>query len=166
MTEDDILHVTLQKRDKGQTWSSPILGQGQLDPYASDLEQKRLMLQRFQEEVIWLSSTEIYVSYVAFSYHLGIPAVASVEVFTRFLLPSCSFMLIHWRVNCYLLFFTVLLLVDSLCPSWWASHSHELFDPFYTLMFNLWIAFLVDRFLGLIYIWWFSLKWLPCGLGS
>lgn len=104
MTEDDILHVTLQKRDKGQTWSSPILGQGQLDPYASDLEQKRLMLQRFQEEVIWLSSTEIYVSYVAFSYHLGIPAVASVEVFTRFLLPSCSFMLIHWRVNCYLLF--------------------------------------------------------------
>lgn len=65
-----------------------------------------------------------------------------------------------------LAFFTVLLLVDSLCPSWWASHSHELFDPFYPLMFNLWIAFLVDRFLGLIYIWWFSLKWLPCGLGS
>ncbi|MCD9643880.1 hypothetical protein HAX54_031764 [Datura stramonium] len=48
--EDDILHVTLQKRDKGQTWSSPIRDQGQLDPYASDLEQKRLMLQRFQEE--------------------------------------------------------------------------------------------------------------------
>ncbi|CAM8998957.1 unnamed protein product [Rhodiola kirilowii] len=49
--EDDVMHITLQKRDKGQTWSSPILGQGQLDPYASDLEQKRLMLQRFQEEV-------------------------------------------------------------------------------------------------------------------
>ncbi|KAF9604072.1 hypothetical protein IFM89_001958 [Coptis chinensis] len=49
--EDDILHITLQKRDKGQTWASPILGQGQLDPYASHLEQKRLMLQRFQEEV-------------------------------------------------------------------------------------------------------------------
>uniref|UniRef100_A0A2N9EH54 CS domain-containing protein n=1 Tax=Fagus sylvatica TaxID=28930 RepID=A0A2N9EH54_FAGSY len=48
--EDDIMHITLQKRDKGQTWSSPILGQGELDPYASDLEQKRLMLQRFQEE--------------------------------------------------------------------------------------------------------------------
>ncbi|KAB1996891.1 hypothetical protein ERO13_A13G224500v2 [Gossypium hirsutum] len=48
--EDDIMHITLQKRDKGQTWSSPILGQGQLDPYATDLEQKRLMLQRFQEE--------------------------------------------------------------------------------------------------------------------
>ncbi|KAG4920583.1 hypothetical protein JHK86_049396 [Glycine max] len=40
----------LNKRDKGQTWASPILGQGQLDPYATDLEQKRLMLQRFQEE--------------------------------------------------------------------------------------------------------------------
>lgn len=45
------MHITLQKRDKGQTWSSPILGQGQLDPYSSDIEQKRLMLQRFQEEV-------------------------------------------------------------------------------------------------------------------
>lgn len=48
------MHITLQKRDKGQTWASPILGQGQLDPYSSDLEQKRLMLQRFQEEVRFL----------------------------------------------------------------------------------------------------------------
>ncbi|GMI92211.1 Nuclear Migration 1 [Hibiscus trionum] len=48
--EDDIMHITLQKRDKGQTWPSPILGQGHLDPYSTDLEQKRLMLQRFQEE--------------------------------------------------------------------------------------------------------------------
>lgn len=53
MTEDDTMHITLQKRDKGQTWASPILGEGQLDPYSSDLEQKRLMLQRFQEEVNW-----------------------------------------------------------------------------------------------------------------
>ncbi|XP_068651727.1 uncharacterized protein [Aristolochia californica] len=48
--EDGTMHITLQKRDKGLTWSSPILGQGQLDPYEADLEQKRLMLQRFQEE--------------------------------------------------------------------------------------------------------------------
>ncbi|XP_020246950.1 nudC domain-containing protein 2 isoform X2 [Asparagus officinalis] len=48
--EDEILHITLQKRDKGNTWASPILGQGGLDPYSADLEQKRLMLQRFQEE--------------------------------------------------------------------------------------------------------------------
>ncbi|KAK7286825.1 hypothetical protein RJT34_22099 [Clitoria ternatea] len=48
--EDDIMHITLNKRDKGQTWASPILGEGQLDPYSTDLEQKRLMLQRFQEE--------------------------------------------------------------------------------------------------------------------
>uniref|UniRef100_A0A803LXC8 CS domain-containing protein n=1 Tax=Chenopodium quinoa TaxID=63459 RepID=A0A803LXC8_CHEQI len=53
--EDDSLHITLQKRDKGQTWSSPIVGQGQLDPYAADQEQKRLMLQRFQEEVIYFN---------------------------------------------------------------------------------------------------------------
>ncbi|XP_078156374.1 uncharacterized protein LOC144552135 [Carex rostrata] len=48
--EDDIMHVTLQKRDKGQTWASPIPGQGDLDAYSADVEQKRLMLQRFQEE--------------------------------------------------------------------------------------------------------------------
>lgn len=54
LAEDDIMHITLQKREKGQTWASPILGQGQLDPYATDLEQKRLMLQRFQEEVSYV----------------------------------------------------------------------------------------------------------------
>ncbi|KAL8129952.1 hypothetical protein V2J09_019107 [Rumex salicifolius] len=48
--EDDVMHITLQKRDKGQAWSSPIVGQGQLDPLSADLEKKRLMLQRFQEE--------------------------------------------------------------------------------------------------------------------
>jgi len=50
-TEDGEMHITLQKREKGKTWSSPIQGQGILDPYAADQEQKRLMLQRFQEEV-------------------------------------------------------------------------------------------------------------------
>ncbi|ONM25715.1 NudC domain-containing protein 2 [Zea mays] len=48
--EDGEMHITLQKREKGKTWSSPIQGQGILDPYAADQEQKRLMLQRFQEE--------------------------------------------------------------------------------------------------------------------
>ncbi|KAH9308351.1 hypothetical protein KI387_036262, partial [Taxus chinensis] len=48
--EDDIMHITLQKRDKGKTWPSPIHGQGELDPYSVDQEQRRLMLQRFQEE--------------------------------------------------------------------------------------------------------------------
>ena len=54
VTEDDTMHITLQKRDIGQTWPSPIMGQGQLNPYATDMEQKRLMLQRFQEEVCTL----------------------------------------------------------------------------------------------------------------
>uniref|UniRef100_A0A804MTL9 CS domain-containing protein n=1 Tax=Zea mays TaxID=4577 RepID=A0A804MTL9_MAIZE len=49
-TIDGEMHITLQKREKGKTWSSPIQGQGILDPYAADQEQKRLMLQRFQEE--------------------------------------------------------------------------------------------------------------------
>ncbi|XP_062186085.1 uncharacterized protein LOC133889651 [Phragmites australis] len=48
--EDGEMHITLQKREKGKMWSSPIQGQGILDPYAADQEQKRLMLQRFQEE--------------------------------------------------------------------------------------------------------------------
>ncbi|XP_050221280.1 uncharacterized protein LOC126671546 [Mercurialis annua] len=48
--EDGIMHITLQKREKAKTWPSPILGQGQLDPYSTHAEQKRLMLQRFQEE--------------------------------------------------------------------------------------------------------------------
>lgn len=55
-SEDNTMHITLQKRDKGQTWSSPIMGQAQLDPYTTDLEQRRLMLQRFQEEVLHLNS--------------------------------------------------------------------------------------------------------------
>nr|AFN42821.1 NUDCD2-like protein [Marsilea vestita] len=48
--EDDTLHIFLQKREKGQPWPSAILGQGELDPYTADKEQRRLMLQRFQEE--------------------------------------------------------------------------------------------------------------------
>ena len=67
--EDDIMHITLQKRDKGQTWASPILGQGQLDPYATDLEQKRLMLQRFQEEV-GFSFIRILFRVLGFGFHL------------------------------------------------------------------------------------------------
>ena len=54
IVEDGTMHISLQKREKGQTWSSPIEGQGLLDPYSADLEQKRLMLQRFQEEVHYI----------------------------------------------------------------------------------------------------------------
>lgn len=57
--EDGTMHLTLQKRNKGLTWSSPILGQGTLDPLAADTEQKRLMLQRFQEEVSHISNFSI-----------------------------------------------------------------------------------------------------------
>jgi hypothetical protein len=45
------MHIYLQKREKGQPWPSVILGHGELDPYTVDKEQRRLMLQRFQEEV-------------------------------------------------------------------------------------------------------------------
>lgn len=70
--EDDIMHVTLQKRDKGQTWSSPIMGEGLLDPYTSDQEQKRLMLQRFQEEVLSpvLIINQIFLLMTTLLYHI------------------------------------------------------------------------------------------------
>uniref|UniRef100_A0A7N0UST1 CS domain-containing protein n=1 Tax=Kalanchoe fedtschenkoi TaxID=63787 RepID=A0A7N0UST1_KALFE len=60
--EDDAMHITLQKRDKGQTLLSPILDHGQLDLYASYLEQKRLMLQRFQEENLGFEFSEAQFS--------------------------------------------------------------------------------------------------------
>ncbi|KAJ7533567.1 hypothetical protein O6H91_13G054900 [Diphasiastrum complanatum] len=44
------MHITLQKREKGQPWESAIRGHGELDPYSADQEQRRLMLERFQEE--------------------------------------------------------------------------------------------------------------------
>ena len=66
LAEDNIMHITLHKRDKGQTWSSPIMGQAQLDPYAADLEQRRLMLQRFQEEVHHLNSSPKTTQVLAF----------------------------------------------------------------------------------------------------
>ncbi|KAH1090898.1 hypothetical protein J1N35_018155 [Gossypium stocksii] len=53
------MHITLQKRDKGQTWSSPILGQGQLDPYSTDLEQRRLMLRGFRKRTQALISPKL-----------------------------------------------------------------------------------------------------------
>lgn len=99
IAEDDIMHITLNKRDKGQTWASPILGQGQLDAYSTDLEQKRLMLQRFQEEVsfaftltifscvgIWMSIVlHVMMSLVYASQH------PMLFWFDQFCFPSCSF---------------------------------------------------------------------------
>lgn len=45
------MHVTLQKREKGQPWPSAIAGHAPLDPLQTEQEKQRLMLERFQEEV-------------------------------------------------------------------------------------------------------------------
>jgi hypothetical protein len=45
------MHVTLQKREKGQPWPSAIAGHAPLDPLKTEQEKQRLMLERFQEEV-------------------------------------------------------------------------------------------------------------------
>lgn len=58
-TEDDIMHITLHKREKGQPWPSAISGHGELDPLAVDQESRRLMLERFQEEVLGIASTSV-----------------------------------------------------------------------------------------------------------
>jgi hypothetical protein len=49
--EDRVMHVTLQKREKGQPWPSAIAGHAPLDPLKTEQEKQRLMLERFQEEV-------------------------------------------------------------------------------------------------------------------
>lgn len=49
--EDRVMHVTLQKREKGQPWPSAIAGHAPLDPLKTEQERQRLMLERFQEEV-------------------------------------------------------------------------------------------------------------------
>ncbi|GAQ86724.1 Nuclear distribution protein C [Klebsormidium nitens] len=48
--EDGVLHVTLQKAERGKAWQSALAGHTSLDPLSSEQEQKRLMLERFQQE--------------------------------------------------------------------------------------------------------------------
>jgi hypothetical protein len=51
LPEDGVLHVTLQKSERGKLWQSALAGHTSLDPLSSEQEQKRLMLERFQQEV-------------------------------------------------------------------------------------------------------------------
>eukprot|EP00898_Chlorokybus_atmophyticus_P001281 jgi/Chlat1/2153/Chrsp17S02732 len=48
--EDGTIHVTLQKAERARMWPSVFEGHEQLDPLQQDSEQKRLMLERFQQE--------------------------------------------------------------------------------------------------------------------
>ena len=54
------MHVTLQKREKGQPWPSAIAGHAPLDPLKTEQEKQRLMLERFQEEVrsMWKANAD------------------------------------------------------------------------------------------------------------
>eukprot|EP00238_Polyblepharides_amylifera_P007353 CAMPEP_0196585588 /NCGR_PEP_ID=MMETSP1081-20130531/51248_1 /TAXON_ID=36882 /ORGANISM="Pyramimonas amylifera, Strain CCMP720" /LENGTH=126 /DNA_ID=CAMNT_0041907187 /DNA_START=275 /DNA_END=655 /DNA_ORIENTATION=- len=47
--EDGVLHLTLAKMEKGQMWRGVLEGHD-TDPVSADKDQKRLMLERFQEE--------------------------------------------------------------------------------------------------------------------
>jgi hypothetical protein len=50
MIEDDELIVNLQKMRKGETWASACKRHGGLDAFSQTEVQKRIMLERFQEE--------------------------------------------------------------------------------------------------------------------
>ena len=50
MLQNGELNINLQKMRKGVTWSEALRGHGQLDPMTQQEDQKRIMLERFQEE--------------------------------------------------------------------------------------------------------------------
>jgi len=50
MIEDDELHIQLQKMHKADTWSQACKGHQQLDPLTQSEVQKKILLERFQEE--------------------------------------------------------------------------------------------------------------------
>jgi len=73
------MHVTLQKREKGQPWPSAIAGHAPLDPLKTEQEKQRLMLERFQEEVSF-NSEAMQTPNVLFGFCLSwsVPEVESV----------------------------------------------------------------------------------------
>jgi hypothetical protein len=50
MMEDGELHIQLAKAKKAQVWPCALRGHQTLDPYVSDETNKKIMLERFQEE--------------------------------------------------------------------------------------------------------------------
>jgi hypothetical protein len=50
--ESGEININLQKVEKGSTWDGALQGQGQsVDPMTKESMQKKIMLERFQEEV-------------------------------------------------------------------------------------------------------------------
>lgn len=50
MIEDDELHIQLQKMYKAETWGAACKGHAQMDPLTQSEVQKKILLERFQEE--------------------------------------------------------------------------------------------------------------------
>lgn len=52
--EDSVMHVTLTKLQRGETWPAVLKGH-ELDPLTQQQDQQRLLLERFQREVsaVW-----------------------------------------------------------------------------------------------------------------
>ena len=50
MLDNGELNINLQKMKKGVTWSSVFVGHDEVDPLTRNDVQKKLMLERFQEE--------------------------------------------------------------------------------------------------------------------
>jgi hypothetical protein len=50
MMDDGEIEIILHKMKKAETWPSALCGHGELDPYTQQEVQKKIMLERFQEE--------------------------------------------------------------------------------------------------------------------
>ncbi|CAD8128735.1 unnamed protein product [Paramecium sonneborni] len=50
LIEDEELHIILQKAYKGELWPSVFVGHGKVDPLTEQELQKKMLLERFQEE--------------------------------------------------------------------------------------------------------------------
>ncbi|CAK87582.1 unnamed protein product (macronuclear) [Paramecium tetraurelia] len=50
LVEDEELHIILQKAYKGELWPSVFVGHGKVDPMTEQELQKKMLLERFQEE--------------------------------------------------------------------------------------------------------------------
>jgi hypothetical protein len=56
--EDDEAHIILQKAFKGDMWPAVFKGHGEVDPITHQEMQKKILMERFQEEVILETNAE------------------------------------------------------------------------------------------------------------
>ena len=66
MLEDGELHIQLTKMRKGEAWTCAVRGHGALDPFCAQEVQKKLMLERFQEEHPGFDFSQVWLTELLF----------------------------------------------------------------------------------------------------